>query len=143
MADNQNSKTAQRMRYRPDAFTRFNLVLGVVVYSLLPILLSWPAIHAHRVTADGWEVIAAEVGLLQIALWFATVRCGSEEFPFWQGAALVARYLRTGWFLSDVLAAGLGVPLLLIVADLIALTPKPRSLHYRMIHAFYRNRLVQ
>ena len=143
MRENQNSKAPERVRYRPGAFTKFNMVLGVIVYSLLPVILSWPAIHAHRVTMDGWQLLGAEVALLQVALWFAAVRCGSAEFPFWEGVALVARYLRTGWFYSDVLAAGLGICLLLIVADLIACTPKPRPLYYRMLHTAYRNRLVQ
>ncbi len=134
---------AGRAPYRPGPFTRFNLTLGVVTYSLLPILVSWQAIHSHRVTIASWKVIAAEVVLLQLALWFATVRCGSEEFPFWQGVALVARYLRTGWLYTDVLAGGIGVCLLLILSDFIALTPKPRPLYYRILHAFYRNRLVQ
>ncbi len=143
MAENQNTKATGRVQYRPGPFTRFNLVLGVAVYSLLPLLLSWPAIHAHRVTMDGRWIIATEVVALQVALWFATVRCGSEEFPFWRGVTLVAGYLRTGWFYSDVLAGGIGVCLVLIIADLIALTPKPRPLYYRMLHAFYRNRLIQ
>ena len=141
--NSQNAKTTERVPFRPGPFTRFNLLLGVLTYSLLPMLVSWPAIHAHRVTAEGWKVIVVEVVLLQVALWFATVRCGSQQFPFWEGAAIVARYLRTGWFLSDVLAGGIGVCLLLIISDLIALTPKPRPLYYRMLHAFYRNRLIQ
>jgi hypothetical protein len=143
MAGNQNSKNTQRVQYRPGPFTRFNLVLGMMVYSLLPVLLSWPAIHAHSVTMEGWKVIIAEVALLQVALWFATVRCGSKDFPFWEGAAMVARYLRTGWLYTDMLAGGIGVCILLIIADLIALTPKPRPLYYKMLHVFYRNRLVQ
>lgn len=138
-----NSATVARAPYRPGPFTRFNLILGVVTYSLLPILLSWQAIHSRRARIASWEVIAAEVVLLQLALWFATVRCGSEEFPFWQGVALVARYLRTGWLYTDVLAGSIGVCLLLILSDFIALTPKPRPLYYRILHAFYRNRLVQ
>lgn len=143
VAENQNSKTAQRVRYRPGPFTRINLLLGVATYSVLPILVSWPAIHAHRITMNGWKVMVAEVALLQVALWYATVRCGSQEFPFWEGAAMIARYLRTGWLYTDVVAGGIGVCLLLIISDLIALTPKPRSLYYRMRHALYRNRLVQ
>ncbi len=138
-----NSTAAGRAPYRPGPFTRFNLILGVVTYSLLPILVSWQAIRSHRITMASWKVIAAEVTLLQLALWFATVRCGSEEFPFWQGVTLVARYLRTGWLYTDVLAGGIGVCLLLILSDFIAFTPKPRPLYYRMLHAFYRNRLVQ
>lgn len=138
-----NSKTGGRVQYRPGPFARFNLLLGVLVYSFLPVLVSLPAVHAHSITIDGWKIIAAEVVVLQVALWFATARCGSEEFPFWQGVALVARYLRTGWFYSDVLAGGLGVCLLLIISDLIAFTSKPRPLYYRLLHALYRNRLVQ
>ena len=138
-----DNKDTERVPYRPGPFTRFNLVLGVLVYSLLPVLLSWPAIHAHRVTIEGWKVIVAEVVLLQAALWFATVRCGSQQLPFWEGAAVVARYLRTGWFFSDVVAGGIGVCILLIISDLIALTPNPRPLYYKSLHAFYRNRLVQ
>lgn len=138
-----NTKTTERVRYRPGPFTRFNLVLGVMIYSFLPVILSWPSIHANRVKMDGWEFIVAGVVLLQVALWSATVRCSSEEFSFWEGVSLVARYMRTGWLYSDVLAGAIAVCLLLLISDLIALTPKPRPLYYRMLHAAYRNRLVQ
>ena len=139
----QDSKIAERVRYRPGPFTRVNLLLGVAAYSLLPVLVSWSTIKAGRMTTDDWMVIVAASLFLQIALWFATIRCGSKEFPFWEGAALVARYLRTGWLWTDVLAGGLGVFFLLFVADCIALTPKPRTLYYRVLHIVYRNRLVQ
>lgn len=143
MAESQNSRTTQRVRYRPGPFTRINLVLGVALYSLLPILVSWPAIHAHRIAMNGWKAIIAEVALFQVALWFATVRCGSKEFPFWEGVAMVAGYLRTGWLWTDMLAGGLGVLVVLVISGLIALTPKPRPLYYRMLYTFYKNRLVQ
>lgn len=143
MAENQNSRTAQRVRYRPGPFTRINLLLGLATYSLLPILVSWPAIHARRVTIERWKFIITEVALLHVALWFATVRCGSQEFPFWEGVAMVARYLRTGWLWTDMLAGGLGVLVVFVISDLIALTPKPRPLYYRVLHAAYRNHLVR
>lgn len=131
------------IHYRPGPFTRMNLALGVLCYSVLPVLLSWPAIRAHRLTIYDWEVIAVEVMLLQVALWFATVRCGSKELPFWQGMTLVAAYMRTGWLYTDLLVGGISVMCVLIIADCIALTPKARPLYYRMLHAFYRHRLTQ
>lgn len=139
----QNSQTAGRVHYRPGPFTRFNLALGVVAYSLLPLLASWPAINAHRITTDGWGILAAEIILLQVALWFATVRCGSEEFPFWQGVTLVAAYMRTGWLYTDLLVGGISVVFVLVISDLIALAPKPQALYYRVLRAFYTRRLVQ
>ena len=75
---------------------------------------------------NGCNVIAAEVVAAHMALWFATVRCTRKEFPFWEGVALVARYMRTEWLWTDVLAGGLGISCLLIAFDCIALTPSFR-----------------
>ena len=139
----QDSTAAGRVKYRPGPFTRINLLFGVAAYSLLPMVVSWPAIQAGRTAADDWMVIVAASLFLQIALWFAVVRCGSKELPFWEGVALVAGYLRTGWLWADMLVGGLGVFCLLIVSGCIALTPRPRTLYYRVLHIVYRNRLIQ
>lgn len=142
-SDSANSKGDGQVRYRPGIFTTLNLLLGILAYSLLPLLASWPAIHAHRVTPADWQLIIAEVVVLQMALWFAVRRCGSEELPFWQGVALVARYMKTGWIYTDMLMGAIGVFLFLVIADVIAFTPKPRIFYYSMLHRFYRTRLVQ
>ena len=142
-SDSANSKGDDRIRYRPGIFTSLNLLLGILAYSLLPLLASWPAIHAHRVTTADWQLIFAEVVALQMALWWAVRRCGSEELPFWQGVALVARYMKTGWIYTDMVMGGIGVLLFLVIADVIAFTPTPRLFYYRLLHRFYRTRLVQ
>lgn len=142
-SDSANSGAGGQVRYRPGIFTGLNLLLGILAYSLLPLLASWPAIHAHRVTTADWQLIIAEVVALQMALWFAVRRCGSEELPFWQGVALVAKYMKTGWIYTDMLMGGVGVLLFLVIADVIAFTPTPRALYYRSLHRFYMTRLVQ
>lgn len=142
-SDSANSKAEGPVRYRPGIFTRVNLLLGILTYSLLPLLASWPAIHAHHVTSADWQLIIAEVVALQMALWFAVRRCGSEELPFWQGVALVARYMKTGWIYTDMVMGGIGVVMFLVIADIIAFTPNPRIFYYRVLHRFYRIRLVQ
>lgn len=142
-SDSANSADEGRVRYRPGIFTSVNLLLGILAYSLLPLLASSPAIHAHRLTAAGLQLVIAEVVALQMALWFAVRRCGSEELPFWQGVALVARYMKTGWIYTDMVMGGIGVLLFLVIADVIAFTPNPRLFYYRVLHRFYRIRLVQ
>lgn len=119
------------------------MLLGVLTYSLGPLLAYWPAIHAHRATIHDWKVIATQTAFLQVALWFATKRCRTENFSFWEGVSLVASYMRTGWIYSDLLVGGISVFCLLIIADFIALSTRPQLLHYRILQVFYNHRLRQ
>jgi hypothetical protein len=95
------ARSSSRRRYRPGIFTRFVLLLGVLAYSLLPLLASWPAIHARSLTFEQWQVVCLEAVILQVALWLAATRCGYEGLWFWQGASLVAGSMKSGWVYID------------------------------------------
>jgi hypothetical protein len=138
-----NAKSGGRPRYRAGLFTRFILILGVLAYSLLPLLASWPAVHARRLTFQDWGVIAGLVVFLQIALQFAVKRCGYKGLSFWEGVSLVAGCMRTGSAYTDMLIGGLSVFCFLIAAVLVALTPKPQIWFYRLVRMFFNNRLRQ
>jgi hypothetical protein len=137
------ARTRNRVRYRLGIFTRFILLLGVLAYSLLPLLASWPAIHARKLTFENWQVVCLEAVILQAALWLAAKRCGYEGLSFWDGASLVAGSMRSGWVYIDMFIGGFSVFCFLIISVFIALFPKPQSLYYRLVRLFVRNRLLQ
>lgn len=138
-----NTKERDRPRYRPGIFTRFVLVLGVLTYSLLPLVVSWPTIHAGRLTSNEWDVIVGAVVFLQFALWFAVSRCGYQGLTYWEGVSLVAGCMRTGWTYTDMLVGGLSVCFFLMATGVIALTSKPQAGFHRLVKTFLNNRLLQ
>ncbi len=124
-------------------FTRINIMLGVLLSSLAPLLWTWQAIRTGDMNEQSWIVLILELVLVQLLLWHAQKRCSNEKLPYWQGIAVVAACLRTNWIYTDVLLALLILPLVFAASAALAFTRQPAPRFQRLVHGFYRNRMEQ
>jgi hypothetical protein len=128
---------------RISLLTRINIMLGVLLISLAPLLWTWPEIRAGEMDEQSWIVLVLELVLGQLLLWHAQKRCSNEKLPFWQGIAVVAASIRTNWIYTDILLALLILPLVFAASAALAFTRLPAYRFQRLVHAFYRNRMQQ
>jgi hypothetical protein len=128
---------------RVSLFTRINIMLGILVVSLAPLLWTWQTIHGGQMDEQSWIELVLELVLIQLLLWHAQKRCSSEKLRFWQGMAVIAACLRTSWIYTDVLSAVLILPLVFTAAAALAFTSRPAYRFQLLVHAFYRNRMEQ
>jgi hypothetical protein len=128
---------------RISLFTRINIMLGVLLISLAPLLWTLQQIRTGEMDEQSWIVLVLELVLVQLLLWHAQKRCSNEKLRFWQGIAVVAACIRTNWIYTDVLLALLILPLVFAASAALAFTRQPAYRFQRLVHAFYRNRMEQ
>src|SRR5689334_19841960 len=91
---------------RVGVFTRINVVLGVLLYSLFPMFAFWTTIRARQMDMSDVSLLLVGIVSLQAMLFVAARRCSSEQLPFWRGVTITAASMRTGWIYLDMLLAG-------------------------------------
>jgi hypothetical protein len=128
---------------RISLFTRINIMLGALVFSLTPLVWTWQAVRTGEMDEQSWIVLVLELVVVQLLLWHAQKRCSSDKLPFWQGVAVVGACIRTNWIYTDVLLALLILPLVFTASAALAFTRRPAYQFQRLVHAFYRNRMEQ
>jgi hypothetical protein len=120
-------------------FTRATLALGVLGFSLLPLGLVLAI--AEGATGEGVGLAVLGVVLLQAALWRATRRCASPEYPFWRSVEYVAACASTGWSALDLVFVPAAVALALVVASALAWSATPLPSFLRFLRFVYDHRL--
>jgi hypothetical protein len=124
-------------------FARINVAIGVMVFSLAPIIFVAGRIRARAMEVDNWVVLVAILACLQFLLFLAQRRCSSEAMPFWQGVLVVSASMRTGLLYTDVLLAVLAVPFTLLASLLFLTSKNPAYQFHKLVYRFYENRMQQ
>ena len=124
-------------------FTRINVALGVLLFSLAPLLFAAGRIRAGAMRPEQWAVVIGALIGLQLLLFAAQKRCSSEDLPFWRGLLLVGAAMRTGWIYTDLLIALLAVPFALFASLLFLASSNPPHRFYRLVYRFYEHRMHQ
>jgi len=124
-------------------FTRINVAIGVLAFSLIPMVVVWTKIRAGQMDSEQWAAVVLSVAFMQGLLILAQNRCSSEEMPFWRGLMVVGASMRTGWMYVDVFLALIAVPLAITAAIAFLLRRNPAASYYRLIYFFYKNRMEQ
>ena len=125
------------------AFTRINVALGVLVFSLTPLMFFAGSIRAGAMGLEQWAVAIGALICLQVLLLAAQKRCSSDAMPFWRGILLVGAAMRTGWIYTDILLAVLAVPFALLACLLFLASSNPSHRFHRLVHRCYEHRMQQ
>ena len=124
-------------------FTRINVALGVVAFSLIPVAPLLGRLRANHMTTTYWIGLVLGIALLQALLLLAQKRCTSEDMPFWRGLLIVGVAMSTGWFYLDIVIVLLAIPLALAAAVVFLLSRNPAVRYHRLIYRFYQHRMEQ
>jgi hypothetical protein len=128
---------------RVGLFTRLNIVVGIAIYSFLPLLFHLSDLRTGRMDLSDWGSLLVEIVLLQGLLWLAARRCSSAQLAFWQGVTLTAACMRTGFVYFDLVLSGVSVAVLLLASACFSILPNPTSLYVGAVRLFYENRMYQ
>jgi len=124
-------------------FTRINVALGVLAFSLAPLIFVAGKIRAGAMGAEQWVVVIAAVIALQLLLLVAQKKCSSEAMPFWRGLLAVGASMRTRWIYTDIVIALLAIPFTLSAACLFLVSNDPANRFHRLVYRFYEHRMHQ
>jgi len=124
-------------------FTRINVALGVLAFSLAPLIFVTGKIRAGAMGAEQWVVVIAAVIALQLLLLVAQKKCSSEAMPFWRGLLAVGASMRTRWIYTDIVIALLAIPFTLSAACLFLVSNDPANRFHRLVYRFYEHRMHQ
>jgi hypothetical protein len=124
-------------------FTRINVALGVLAFSLAPLIFVAGNIRAGAMGAEQWVVVIAAVIALQLLLLVAQKKCSSEALPFWRGLLAVGASMRTRWIYTDIVIALLAIPFTLSAACLFLASSDPANRFHRLVYRFYEHRMHQ
>ena len=124
-------------------FTRINVALGVLIFSLTPLLYFAGSIRAGAMEPEQWIVAIGALICLQVLLLAAQKRCSSDAMPFWRGILLVGAAMRTGWIYTDMVLAVLAVPFALLACVLFLASSNPSHRFHRLVYRFYEHRMRQ
>jgi hypothetical protein len=124
-------------------FTRINVALGVLAFSLAPLIFVAGKIRAGSMGIEQWGVVIAAVIALQLLLLVAQKRCSSEALPFWRGLLAVGASMRTRWLYTDIFIALLAIPFTLFAACLFLASRNPANRFHRLVYRFYEHRMYQ
>ena len=124
-------------------FVRINVGLGVLAFSLIPLVVMWDRISAGQMQPEHWTALLLGFAIIQGLMLLAQRRCSSEEMPFWRGLTFIGYSMRTRWLSLDVFIALVTVPLALAASIFFLLTRDPAERYHRLIYLFYQNRMEQ
>jgi hypothetical protein len=129
---------------KPSIFARIYFVIGLLLFSLLPLVL----VLASQVSEESDEAVDIEtmvvaIVALQGLLWFAQRRCGSTDRPYWRSLLVVASCLSTGWPYLDFVLVPAGLLLAISLSCALAFTGNPRERMSRLVYWFYHHRMHQ
>jgi hypothetical protein len=124
-------------------FTRINVALGVLAFSLTPLVFIAGRMRAGAMEAEQWVIVIGALISLQLLLLVAQKKCSSEAVPFWRGLLLISASMRTGWLYTDVVLAVLAVPFALFAAVLFLASSNPAARFHRLVYRFYEHRMQQ
>src|ERR1044071_3139201 len=124
-------------------FTRINVALGVLAFSLTPLLFVAGSIRTKEMSPEQWALVIGAVIFLQVLLLIAQKRCSSDAIPFWRGILLVGAAMRTGWIYTDMLLALLAVPFALLASLLLLASSNPAHRFHQLVYRFYEHRMRQ
>jgi len=124
-------------------FTRINVALGVLAFSLTPLAFVVGSIRTRAMGSEQWGLVIGAVILLQVLLLIAQKRCSSDAMPFWRGILLVGAAMRTGWIYTDMLLALLAVPFALLASLLFIASSNPSRRFHGLVYRFYEHRMRQ
>jgi hypothetical protein len=137
-------------RLRVPLFAHIYTWLFLLVLSVWP--LAVPALLSRHsaVPSSTWATALAAIALIQIAFWYAQLRCSNQSLSYWNGLLVVAASMSTGWAQMSLIIV---LPSLLVVfVASIVLTlyseirgaPQEAPLRFqRLLRWFYGNRMRQ
>jgi hypothetical protein len=129
---------------RPSIFVRINFTLGLLGFSLLPLIVALVA-SGKRLSDDFVDIeqALAAVIALQCLLWLAQFRCGTKERPYWRSMVTIASCLSTRWLYIDLILVPLGLCAAILATLFIALTRNAPVYLSRLVYWFYTHRMYQ
>jgi lysylphosphatidylglycerol synthetase-like protein (DUF2156 family) len=129
---------------RPSIFVRIYFTLGVLGFSLLPLIVAFATRGKGRLD----EIVSVEdavaaIVALQCLLWFAQFRCGTTERPYWRSLLAIAACLSTRWLYLDIILLPVGLCAAIVATLFLALTPSAPVYLSRLVYWFYTHRMYQ
>jgi len=124
-------------------FTRINVAIGTLVFSLLPFAFVADRIEDRQMTVDSWTSVFFGVVALQLLLFLAQKRCSSKEMPFWKGIIIVGAAMRTGWAYLDLAIVILVIPLVMLTSVCLLFFSNAGFRFHRLVYVFYQHRMEQ
>jgi hypothetical protein len=129
---------------KPSVFTRIYFVIGLLLFSLLPlVLLIASQISETSKDAVDFETVVVATVAVQGLLWFAQRRCGSTDRPYWRSLLVVTSCLSTGWTYIDLVLVPAGLLLAISLSCAFAFSGSARERMSRLVYWFYHHRMHQ